>query len=885
MTSLTSLNAVDELIRKITCLPPLAGLVEDLDPALGDDLYQPSFAPDLENIRVAQGLWQTRLGMSTAVYAAVGSGDVRWLSKTYLSSGKRMRLMARGTGTGAVLYDLEQGVDAGWQAVAGGTGLGGTAQPYFQGVPLNDFVYFTDRLGALRKYSESSGVSTVVQPTAPAVAPRVRSRWYDRLEDWSNPAGWTASNAGRFSVTDTTATNPPPGDGHSVNILVNSTSANGETLTMDVADQAINSHTIAFYLYQRIDAKPFTQFGFGITAPDQYSTSLQTAQKGSWLPVFIPVGDIASISYKRFKVLDSSQAPNGMLTSPLYLPGRLEGSYRWVYTHYDPSGARESEPSPISNNSQPSDFSTIGVTNNNNTVRAIQKAAVLDFTSDSGSDATTTKIRIYRNGGTEALTLDGNGQEVWFQVGEIWDQSTTLNGGVSADTTSLVVTSATNLAVGDCLVLDKSVAGKQEDVVITAIVGTTLTVKGQNSNSKLLYAHTNGAAVQLAFMDNVPNEQIDTSTRIQLERDSAPSASRFVSLSPDGRLWTFGPDIQVAVSNKSTPLRPTDYEVFPAGVDPLTRRDPIQGWRFEIGGDITDEEIMWGGHFHGRPVTLTKRNLYVIYAQNQTQWGPDSVRKEFQVGCLAGDTVQECNGILYWVAPGPVIVRWDGQSEPQVVSHQRVSARLAAAASAGWIEWRGLYHPMRDGNYYRLYLRPSGASSDTMRLDFNLDHQGGVWEPTVYYDSGGTAYGWRHAMVLDGGADARELYQIDTLGVTYQAETGLTDAGAPIRIRFSTKKFPLDVIAMLHTFFLRLSAVTDSVTVTVTTGGTEYAQTSHSFTLSLAGSNERQLKKRLLRTLLGRWVQISVTGSVVNRPAIREMEVRWLTHRVGSRTP
>ena len=73
----------------------------------------------------------------------------------------------------------------------------------------------------------------------------------------------------------------------------------------------------------------------------------------------------------------------------------------------------------------------------------------------------------------------------------------------------------------------------------------------------------------------------------------------------------------IAFSNRATPDRPTDYEVFPSGVDPLTRRSLTQGWQFELRGDSTDETIVWGGIFQGVVMALTRTNLYVINGDSQ----------------------------------------------------------------------------------------------------------------------------------------------------------------------------------------------------------------------------------------------------------------------------
>ena len=146
--------------------------------------------------------------------------------------------------------------------------------------------------------------------------------------------------------------------------------------------------------------------------------------------------------------------------------------------------------------------------------------------------------------------------------------------------------------------------------------------------------------------------------------------------------------------------------MFPDGVDPLTRRHPTQGWRFELGGDVNDEEIVWFGFYLGEARALTRRRLYTIHAYAQSDWGPSSVDATLEVGCIAGDTVCEVNGVLYWVAPGPQVVRWDGRGPPAVTSQQRVSDRLADAATSTWANWHAVAHRTENGTYYRLYYSP-----------------------------------------------------------------------------------------------------------------------------------------------------------------------------------
>src|SRR5207244_6166112 len=120
---------------------PTMGLADGIDPAVAE--FDPRLSPDMENIRVSQNRLDTRKG--TANWRALpGSGDVRLLADHYEAAGKRVRLAARGTGAAAALYDYVEGTDTQFQTTTGGTGLGGTAEPYFNGGTLNDSWYFLD---------------------------------------------------------------------------------------------------------------------------------------------------------------------------------------------------------------------------------------------------------------------------------------------------------------------------------------------------------------------------------------------------------------------------------------------------------------------------------------------------------------------------------------------------------------------------------------------------------------------------------------------------------------------------------------------------------------------------------------------------------------------
>jgi hypothetical protein len=708
----------DELMQEIKVPPTKGGFCDGLDPALDEDGFPASFLADSENIRVGKGLWETRLGM--ALWKAMaGSGDVRLLDSISLANGNRVRLLARGTGTNAALYDYEEGTDTTFQATSGGTGLGGTTEAYFQGVVLNDFYYFTDRTGALRRYTPSSGVASVSQPTKPASAPRYRARPYAYLDSWNGNGGvatfgWTQTDAANFPITDGSTAKPNPQGGRTVKLAMTAPGSSGDSIYENVANETLNSDTIAFW-YQQERNKFHIVFEIGLNAAgDLISENLRAKTASEWYPKFVPVGGIGTISFKRFRVVE--EVTYNEYVGRLILPGRLNGQYRWRYTYYSTTTGAESAPSDISNSGQPVDFSMIGKSDDTSTAAAMNKSCALSFAAGAG---TTNKIRIYRNGGVRNLTVDDFGREVWYRVGEIYDQSTTITSSPIVSATSFTVASTTNLAAGDTLVIGKGTASEEYVTIATGgIAGSTITV-----TEPLSVAHTSGDALQIAFLDNVPDTQIDLGTKLSVERDDAPTAAKWIARSPDGRLWLFNYKVDgvdqptgFAISNMPTIDRPTDYEVFPKNVDPITRRDLLQGFRGQIGGDSTDEAITWGGQFGGAMYAFTRRRLYRFNGYSQADWGPNAVEKILDVGCLNGDTVAECNGVLYWVADGPRVMRWDGQSAPQSVSHERINVKLAASPSAYWSQWFARYHAQQDGSYYKLYMTPSGATTNTDRL-------------------------------------------------------------------------------------------------------------------------------------------------------------------------
>lgn len=166
-------------------------------------------------------------------------------------------------------------------------------------------------------------------------------------------------------------------------------------------------------------------------------------------------------------------------------------------------------------------------------------------------------------------------------------------------------------------------------------------------------------------------------------------------------------------------------------------------------------------------------------------------------------------------------------------------------------------------------------------LDVNAT-TGGKVEPVRYEDSAGEDLCFRGAAVRHYGSDLGELYQVDEDGNIYEVETDDDeDNEEPIPFLYQSKRHPLGAVCLIHSVFLRLEGVSDSLTLTVTTGGAEYAQRSREYTISLAGTDDKEIKQRIDRDMKGRWVQIQLAGDVSNRPAIREIRVVYVPLRSG----
>ncbi len=873
---------IEDLLQRIIAPPPLQGLSEGVDSALPDNLFSPLFTPDALNIRVVNGLFETRKGMalwdpdanaSTTTFGATGFPNL--LANYYKSDGTIYRLAA-------INGALRQMASAGSAFANATNGTGLSASSPWSGITLSDLFYFSDRSAAFKRYDPSNGVASVAQPTKPTAAPRVKPWQYGVLVNWtgSAPFGFTESDNTHFNVTAASGSTDPnfPVAGTSVKVTCTDNNSKNDTITKD-ATYPLNSATIAFWVESDYKNHPMA-LQIGINASDDFSWLLSPLpEKNESYVYFAGVGDLPTIAHLRFKVTKDPSNTKHLFVSPLFLPGRLDGKYRYRYSHYNPSTGAESTPSDINDSGQPLDLSTLGISFKNETSRAFQKCAMLDFTSDAGSDASTTKIRIYRNGGVPSLTKDSRGQDVWLRVGEIYDFSTTVSGSPSAGATSFSVASAGNIAAGDYLVLKKDSA-TEEYVYVDSIASTTITC----TTTPLKNNHSNGESVQIAFLDNTSNQALAGSVNvIDAERDDPPAGVHWVDKAPDGRLWLFrysGKRLGVAVSNRATVERPFDHEVFPNGVDPLTRGHPTQGWRFNVAGDASGDEIVWGGFFNGIPTVLTRRALYQIDAYSQDQWSPTSVRKVLEVGCICGETVQIVNDTLIWCSDGPTVMAWTGQGAPKDISYQRITNYLRNAPTAYWNQWFGRGRKDPQGQEYWLFMTPNGGTTNTQVLRYNFN--GDSWEPHVY--NNGADVAWGNAVQWRGAGDNFEFYAAHaSSGNAYLMESGTTDAGTAIVYRVKTKRFrfPEDLVGQIERVWVRGAAVSDSFTITVYVGGSEYGDQSSAYSsLSFSGVGDKEQWTRAdYSTLHGRWVQVQLSGTISNGFAPRDLMLDWTPHR------
>jgi hypothetical protein len=278
----------------------------------------------------------------------------------------------------------------------------------------------------------------------------------------------------------------------------------------------------------------------------------------------------------------------------------------------------------------------------------------------------------------------------------------------------------------------------------------------------------------------------------------------------------------------------------------------------------------WSGFWRGLPHILTRNKMYRVNAQAQTDWGPNAVQKVLDAGCIAGETVAQDAGHLYWLSEGNRIVRWDGEGPMEVLSHQRVSAQLALALTSNMNRWFARVWENEHGKYYSLWFDFLSLNLGvTSRLDYNVTQN--AWEDTFWEASNGAVHGWQTARVYDGGTDANELLMVNGRGYLYQSDFATADDGVPIAVNWKTKRFDLGGLGEMREVYVRLEGVTDTLTLTVTTGGSDFGEVTRSYTVNLAGSGDVEVRVFVERDLKGRWAQLAFSGDVSSRPAVRDI--------------
>jgi hypothetical protein len=169
-------------------------------------------------------------------------------------------------------------------------------------------------------------------------------------------------------------------------------------------------------------------------------------------------------------------------------------------------------------------------------------------------------------------------------------------------------------------------------------------------------------------------------------------------------------------------------------------------------------------------------------------------------------------------------------------------------------------------------------------LDFNAD-QGpeGAWEPVRHEDADGADIAFRGAAVRFGGSDTGALYHVDTAGTIYHAEVGDTDDGEAVPFLAATKFFDLGGVGMAHSCYLRLQSVADTATLTVRCKGSEYGDLTQAYTVDLEDTegDEKEARVRLHRELLGRYMQLELSGDFEHRPEIRDWTFLYIPVRSG----
>ncbi len=144
--------------------------------------------------------------------------------------------------------------------------------------------------------------------------------------------------------------------------------------------------------------------------------------------------------------------------------------------------------------------------------------------------------------------------KLYLSGGTTAQAATTLNGGVAAGDTTVIVTSATGITVGDYITIGTLEAVDAEQVKVTAVDTNTLTIEGignADGNFGLKYAHLTGAAVtEAANVAAVPvfgplslpavwASEIGQNGRADQEFAATVIPKRFINHSWYG-IWGFG---------------------------------------------------------------------------------------------------------------------------------------------------------------------------------------------------------------------------------------------------------------------------------------------------------------------------------------------------------
>lgn len=731
--------------------PPRRGILQGLEPA--DPAFDPLAAPALQNIRVVRGLWATRRGQA-AWLILPGTGRTRLLTTLYWRS-QRIRLGARGQNGAVGLYDLLEQTDSAFQQVLDSDGN-----------PVNDFAgnpihyltqyereYLTDQETILRRYSpEDRTCDPVVNLPTPAEAPQIVKSFYGFVEPWlpvgDEPWDWYESDDTELSLEDVESTNPDFNTDIGGTARLRSVAgAKGEFVRKNEQSMAgkpvplempIPTADICCWIYQTI-ARTIFEFRIGQQQKRDLAYDVNPPVKEVPYVFFMNVLGITTLNYLQINNILPQTINRNLIMSALQMPGYLLGPYQWRYTYYRESTGEESSPSDAGPDA-PMLF-TQGVSYVNTTWDAATRCAVVIVVPNPAAEAGD-KIRVYRSGGTPSLTATAIGEPVWLLSGTIDNFETTLTSAASEDDTTLDVADATGFEP----VTENGVTTyqwfaigvgttEQETGKVLSVAGNVLTLE-----LPLQYDHADDSEILLAYLDNVPNEVIASEpTQLDLERDTAPQGIKWLARTGDGRMWAAnfledrdGDDVHeyrrpmgVAVSNKPTPLRRRDHEIFPIAVDPYTTNSPTQGFRFDLAADAGGDEIMWFGIFQGLPTFLTRQAVYRVTSFAQTDWGAGSVRKVLDRGCICGDAVQEINRLLIWPSDGPSVLAWDGRGGPRDISDYRVSGEgdtYLGNAPAGyvsdedvlttdnptyyWESWFAEAHAVGSLIYYRLWMIP-----------------------------------------------------------------------------------------------------------------------------------------------------------------------------------